>query len=96
MVEQRNPFTNGHELSFPPWKRGIVRFFDPARGYGFVQLVAAEGGPPQRDVFLSQSRVFKRAGVPLALHSGAPCAVIVGDRTGGRGPYARKFALLNY
>ena len=59
--------------------RGVVKFYSPAKGYGFV--VPDDGG---RDVFLHGS-VLNRAGV-ATLEPGQPVSVMV--EQGTRGPQA--------
>ena len=59
--------------------RGVVKFYSPAKGYGFV--VPDDGG---RDVFLHGS-VLNRAGV-ATLEPGQPVSVMV--EQGARGPQA--------
>jgi cold shock protein len=67
--------------------RGIVKFFDKDRGFGFI---APEGGG--RDVFVHVSTV-QRAGVPH-LEEGMALSYATEDDTRGRGPQAINLQLL--
>jgi cold shock protein len=67
--------------------RGIVKFFDKDRGFGFI---APEGGG--RDVFVHVSTV-QRAGVPH-LEEGMALSYATEDDTRGRGPQAINLQLV--
>ena len=66
-------------------RRGIVKFYDAVKGYGFV--VPYDGGP---DVFLHGS-VLNRAGLGVP-EPGQRVSVMVTQ--GARGPQATDIALL--
>ncbi len=67
--------------------RGIVKFFDKDRGFGFI---APTGGG--RDVFVHASAV-QRAGVPH-LEEGMELSFATADDTRGRGPQAINLQLM--
>ncbi len=74
-------------MIIPPRQRGIVKFFDKDRGFGFI--APDDGG---RDVFVHVSTV-QRAGVPH-LDEGMALSYATEDDARGRGPQAINLQLV--
>ena len=74
-------------MNTSPRQRGIVKFFDKDRGFGFI---APDNGG--RDVFVHVSTV-QRAGVPH-LDEGMALSYATEDDSRGRGPQAINLQLV--
>lgn len=68
------------------WKTGLVKFFDPRKGFGFVK---PDDG--SRDVFISVNKLPKNSHGTLLPDT--RCKFVVGEHV-RKGPFVEEFVML--